>query len=177
MVNVTSRIPFNLHNQILPPETWLNANPNLSINTSLSRSTSRSDLVQTLTHSHPYDFSRNVVTYRHPLHPGNPYPRVVSSSESPESSRPDSPERETLTAATTTTMARPNPILNVRLVGFVEQRGRSREREHQGDRDLDADSNLVGSDSTVTQSHIPKISPNSMHDYVRPIARHLCIDE
>jgi hypothetical protein len=74
-------------------------------------------------------------------------------------------------------MTRPNPILNVRLVGFVEQRGRSREREHQRDRDLDADSNLVGSDTTVTQSHIPNISPNSIHDHVRSIARHLCIDE
>jgi hypothetical protein len=153
MVNVSSRIPFNLHNQTALPDLWLSPDPD----SSLSRSTSHSDLVQTLTQSHPYDSSR--IPYRHPLHPGNPYPCVVNSpSQSPRSlSRAESPEREEI-AATIATLARPHPILNVRLVGFEDQRGRTRERDHDRDRDRDR---LVGSDRTVTQSQIPTITSHN----------------
>lgn len=68
-------------------------------------------------------------------------------------------------------MTRPNPILNVRLVGFEDQRGRTRERERRRDWDRDADSDVgfVGSDSTVTQSHMPKLTrrgSRSSHDNV-----------
>ena len=163
MVNVNSRIPFNLHNQNLPPDSWFSASPKLNYNPSLSRSTSHSDLIHNLTYYHPHDFDRGTTRYRHPLHPGNPYSRVSSFPHSPRGSPPDSPDSPEQEASTAYT--RPNPILNVRLVGFEDQRGRSRERE----RDRNPDSNIVGSASTVTQSHIPTMNsnPNSRHDRVR----------
>lgn len=170
MVNVNSRIPFNLHNQILPPETWLNPNPGLK---SLSRSISPSGLVHNLNLINSntyYDSSRDTIPYRHPLHPSNPYPCVPSSPQSTEPSRPESPERETPTATT----GRPNPILNVRLVGFVDQRGRTREHERRFDLDLDVDGDIVGSDSTVMQVTINR---NSNHHLVRPLLSYFWIDD
>ena len=177
MVNVSSRIPFNLHNQNLPSESWFSANPKLNYNS--SRSTSRSDLVQTLTYYHHHDFNRNSIHYRHPLYPGNPHPRLFSSSQSPDVSPPDSPDSPEL--ETSATYPRPNPILNVRLVGFEDQSSQTREYERQNDRDsdidndrdADADRNMVGSASTVTQSHIQKLNLDSTHDYVRPIICYL----
>jgi hypothetical protein len=129
------------------PDLWPTPDPD----SSLSRSAFHSDLVQTLTQIHPHDR----VPY-HPLHPGNPYPRVVSQSSHSSSSRTESSSPEREIAATIATLSRPHPILNVRLVGFEDQRGRTREREHDRDRD-----HLVGSDSTVTQSQIPTITSHN----------------
>ncbi|KAF9463678.1 hypothetical protein BDZ94DRAFT_1258274 [Collybia nuda] len=134
MVNVNSQIPFNLHNQVIPPEN----------HHTISRSTSGS--FDFYNHSNS-DFSRPV-QYQLP-DPSNSYTRFsVSHSYDDVAhaswSRSGSRERGRDTKT--------NPILNVRLVGFVDRRGRSGQRT--------SDSNLdVGSDGTVRTSHMPSTRP------------------
>ncbi|KAG6827432.1 hypothetical protein H0H92_011811 [Tricholoma furcatifolium] len=104
MVNVVSQIPFNLHNQVLPPEH----------------------------HSLPRDPSGEFDNYddgegyfpRRPHARRGPYHRFTTSA-SPDpynnGSRSSSPERQP-----------PTPILNVRLVGYVDRRGRTMRRSGEG---------------------------------------------
>lgn len=140
MVNVGSKIPFNLHNQTLPPE----------VNHTISRSASGS--------LDPYNYPTE--DYDQPTHhqhtyPTNSYPRFsISRSPGPygdvlRSSRSGSRERET------------KPILNIRLVGFVDRRGRARDRKPGQSPGTDAEnaatvsdiSKSTGSTTTETDQH------------------------
>lgn len=107
-MNVNSRIPFNLHNRVLPPE----------IHQTLSRSTSGSlDMFNDSHHHDHYHTHSPLYNQVSPLPSSSPSPRrgfSRSRSNSPGFSDEDS---------------RQKPILNVRLVGFAETRvGRTRAR-------------------------------------------------
>ena len=111
MVNVGSQLPFNLHNQVIPePEA----------HDSVSRSPSRSDV------SGYYYNSYNTDSRRQNHHNGRRHGRGFSLR-----SRSASPSHTP--SAVITDQPKPNPILNVRWVGFtpkeVKNRGRQRERK------------------------------------------------
>lgn len=112
MVNVGSQLPFNLHNQIIPePEA----------HDSISRSPSRSDVSG-------YYYNSNNTDHRYQNHHrnGRRHGRGFSLR-----SRSASPSHTP--SAVITDQPKPNPILNVRWVGFtpkeVTNRGRQRERK------------------------------------------------
>jgi hypothetical protein len=142
MVNIGSQIPFNLHNQVLPRER----------NHTISRSNSGS-----------FDYyNQSGGDYGRPTQHQQPYPRF-STSHSPgrygdvaTQSRSGSRERE----------AKPKPILNIRLVGFVDRRGRSRQRKP--DTSLD-----VGSENTVTVSHMPSTRPGNTSSDPETLSNHV----
>ncbi|RDB20039.1 hypothetical protein Hypma_013102 [Hypsizygus marmoreus] len=135
MVNVASQIPFNLHNQVLLPEG----------HHTLSRTASGS--MDFFNHD-AEDYHRERYSsqpYRQP-YPPQPYPRyTTSTSPGPYEghSRSGSPDRD----------SKPKTILNVRLVGFVDRRGRTMQRKKT---DLDD-----GADSTPTVSNIHQVSSGS----------------
>ena len=111
MVNVGSQLPFNLHNQVIPePEA----------HDSVSRSPSRSDV------SGYYYNSYNTDSRRQNHHNGRRHGRGFSLR-----SRSASPSHTP--SAVITDQPKPNPILNVRWVGFipkeVKNRGRQKERK------------------------------------------------
>lgn len=130
MVNVGSQIPFNLHNKVIPPEN----------HHTISRSTSGSfDL-----YSHSDGDFGQPAQYQQPDLP-NPYAQFSTSysyNDVANRSRSGSRERE----------GKINPILNVRLVGFVDRRGRSRQRKPHSSLD-------VGSENTVRASNMPSTRP------------------
>lgn len=111
MVNVGSQLPFNLHNQVIPePEA----------HDSISRSPSRSDVSG-------YYYDSNKTDYRYQNHHnGRRHGRGFTLR-----SRSASPSYTP--SAVITDQPKPNPILNVRWVGFtpkeVKNRGRQRERK------------------------------------------------
>ncbi|KIM38693.1 hypothetical protein M413DRAFT_240537 [Hebeloma cylindrosporum] len=114
MVNVASRIPFNIHNRVIPQEK----------SQSVSRSASRSfddDYPQHYSNFH--DHQRNRPAY-HANYLYNPETSRSSSSLGPEAG-PSSG-----TQSLTFEQPRPAPILNIRLVGYTDTsaRGRTRER-------------------------------------------------
>ncbi|KAG6830424.1 hypothetical protein H0H87_008172 [Tephrocybe sp. NHM501043] len=131
MVNVGSQIPFNLHNQTLPPE----------VNHSLSRNAS--DYLDYFDSNDDYGYGNARTNHRQQPYPPDPYPRFTTSV-SPErsSTRSKSIEREP-----------PTPILNVRLVGAVDRRGRTMRRNPP-----DAVMDSGASESTPTQSKLPQLS-------------------
>lgn len=111
MVNVGSQLPFNLHNQVIPePEA----------HDSISRSPSRSDV------SGYYYNSYQTDSRRQNHHNGRRHGRGFSLR-----SRSASPSHTP--SAVITDQPKPNPILNVRWVGFtpkeLKNRGRQRERK------------------------------------------------
>ncbi|KAF5369721.1 hypothetical protein D9615_010156 [Tricholomella constricta] len=131
MVNVGSRIPFNLHNQLLPPE------PNHTLSRSASGTMHYFDATD--------DYGAGMY-YAQPYPPA-PYPRFTTSASpdpydhTPHSSRSGSLER----GANNT-----HSILNVRLVGFVDRRGRTPQRK-RSDVGFDFD---LGTENTPTLSSI-----------------------
>ncbi|GLB34386.1 hypothetical protein LshimejAT787_0112700 [Lyophyllum shimeji] len=134
MVNVGSQIPFNLHNQVLPPE----------VNHTQSRPASGTPEYFTDT-----DEYAPGMYYQHPYR--SPHARFTTSP-SPEPydylshpSRPRSPDGD----------SNSKTILNVRLVGFVDRRGRTMRRKEA---DVDAD---VASDSTPTAATFQRISQDT----------------
>lgn len=136
MVNIGSQIPFNLHNQVLPPK----------IDHSLSRiASSTSDYFDS-----SGGFSEGI-NYRQ-SYPPAPY-RSFTISASPDlysdrsrsRSKSMDQEREPSTR-----------ILNVRLVSFVDRRGRTI-RRNQSDNAIDS----TASDSTPTASTLRPLTGDS----------------
>ncbi|KAG5722976.1 hypothetical protein E4T56_gene4655, partial [Termitomyces sp. T112] len=120
MVNVGSQIPFNLHNQVPAPK----------VDHSLSRF---------FDHLDSAGGCGEGIYYGQQPYPPTPYPHfTIKGSPDPYSdrsrSRSKSMERQP-----------PAPILNVRLVDFVNRRGRTMRRNHS---DIAVDS--MASDSTPT---------------------------
>jgi hypothetical protein len=115
MVNVASRIPFNIHNRVIPQEK----------SQSVSRSASRSfDDSYRQPHSNFDHHQRNRPSY-HANYPNN-YPHTSCSSSSLGPGAGPSSGTQSLTFE----QPRPAPVLNVRLVGYTDAntRGRTRER-------------------------------------------------
>jgi len=115
MVNVASRIPFNIHNRVIPQEK----------SESISRSPSRSfDDNHLQPHPNFHDHHRNRPSY-HANYLYNYPPTSRSSSSAGPEAGPSSG-----TQSLTLEQPRPAPILNVRLVGYTDTntRGRTKER-------------------------------------------------
>jgi hypothetical protein len=112
MVNVGSQLPFNLHNQVIPePEA----------HDSISRSPSRSDVSG-------YYYDSYNTDYRHQNHHNGRRRGRGFTLRSRSASPSHTP------SAVITDQPKPNPILNVRWVGFtpkeVKNRGRQSERKY-----------------------------------------------
>ncbi|KAG5649661.1 hypothetical protein H0H81_002601, partial [Sphagnurus paluster] len=132
MVNVGSRIPFNLHNQVIPPE----------VNHTLSRTASG-----TLQYFDATDEYGPGMFYPYPQpYPPALYPRFTTSSS------PDSYDQLPHSARCIDEQD-PNAktILNVKLVGFVDRRGRTARSSSEPRLDL-------GTDNTPTLSNIKQLS-------------------
>jgi len=117
MVNVASRIPFNIHNREIPPEK----------SQSVSRSASRSSneiYMQRRSNVHTsHGQQRNRPSY-HPDYPySDPHTSHSSISLGPEAGPSSGTQSLTLE------QPRPMPILNVRLVGYADAKNRGRAKE------------------------------------------------
>ena len=115
MVNVGSRIPFNIHNRVIPQEK----------SQSVSRSASRSfDDNDPQPYPNFHDHQRNRPSYHANYLNNYPHTSRSSSSLGPEAGPSSGTQSLTLE------QPRPAPILNVRLVGYTDTnpRGRTRER-------------------------------------------------
>ena len=115
MVNVASRIPFNIHNRVIPYEK----------SQSVSRSASRSfDDNYPQPYSNFHDHQRNRPSYHANYLNNYPHTSRSSSFLGPEAGPSSGTQSLTLE------QPRPAPILNVRLVGYTDTntRGRTRER-------------------------------------------------
>ncbi|KAF8076971.1 hypothetical protein FPV67DRAFT_1473408 [Lyophyllum atratum] len=128
MVNVGSQIPFNLHNQLLPPE----------VNHTQSRSVSGA-----LGYFDGTDEYGPGVYYPQP-YPPDPYPRFTDSPGPYDHLSHSSRSRSLDDHSHSKT------ILNVRLVGFVDRRGRTMRRK-QPDVDFDLASENTPTVATFTQ--------------------------
>jgi len=152
MVNVGSHIPFNLHNQPLPPDFHHNHRPHL-----LPRSPSSGYFDHSI--DDEYTENNRYINYEQDPYPPTPYPQFHSSSPrvygaTDHGSRSPSPDRE------------PRTILNVRLVGFSDRRGRSTQRKN-----LDSDDTR---DHTPRPSELPHDSSNGVVRYTHSFSL-LCL--
>ena len=115
MVNVVSRIPFNIHNRVIPQEK----------SQSVSRSASRS-FDDSYRQPHPnFDHhQRNRPSYHANYLNNYPHTSCSPSSLGPEAGPSSGTQSLTLE------QLRPAPVLNVRLVGYTgtNTRGRTKER-------------------------------------------------
>ncbi|KAF8967538.1 hypothetical protein BDZ97DRAFT_1803853 [Flammula alnicola] len=108
MVNVASQIPFNLHNQVIPVENSKHSN---------SRSVSASEDKQ-------YGQRQPYPSY------GNPYGHAPPSRSRSRSLGPQvGPSHGTRSQSPTSVQPKPTPILNLRLVGYMDTRARGRTRD------------------------------------------------
>lgn len=125
MVNVGSQIPFNLHNRVLPPE----------VNHTLSRSTSGTmDYFGTMDEYGAEVYSQPYRSTPQPRFSASPGRYKTLSPPSRSSSRERDPDAKT--------------ILNVKLVGYVDRRGRTAQRK-QPDAAVDLESDSTPTHSTM----------------------------
>ena len=123
MVNVASRTPFNLHNKVLPPE-WSYG--------SVSQSTSRSFDQHPRDHNYQTDYSNHVIARQRNFYASAFNDELADGSRSTSPSSGPTGPLYTRCLPQTLDHSMPNPILNVRLVGYTDNmtksRGRPRDR-------------------------------------------------